>query len=104
MKTWRITELTGYQPITTFYEDFSIADLFGQTAIMDTYKRAFEEWKSDYKYLTEFVMVLNWKVWEHYETNDDYAKLYNELYFIANDYAYDTLKDEEFTYFYKTTN
>ena len=30
----------GYEPITTFWDDFSIADVFGASAVKDTYKRA----------------------------------------------------------------
>lgn len=37
---WNITELNGYEPITTFWQDFSIADKFGDKAIADTYRRA----------------------------------------------------------------
>ena len=36
---WNITELNGYEPITTFWQDFSIADKFGIAAIEDTYRR-----------------------------------------------------------------
>jgi len=32
--TWRIEELTGYKPMTTFYEDFSIADRFDEIAVI----------------------------------------------------------------------
>ena len=28
IKDWKIEELTGYKPISTFYTDFSIADNF----------------------------------------------------------------------------
>ena len=35
----------GYEVFTTFWDDFTIADSFGISAIKDTYKRAFEEWK-----------------------------------------------------------
>lgn len=59
IKDWNPEPLTGYQPKTSFYRDFSIADNFGTDAIKDTYDRAFNEWKTNYKYLTEFVMVLN---------------------------------------------
>lgn len=45
----------GYELQTTFWEDFSIADRFGLSAIQDTFKRAFEEWKNNYKYLTELI-------------------------------------------------
>lgn len=99
-----IEAMTGYRPFTTFYEDFSIADNFGQAAIYDTYKRAFRSWKKDYKYFTELVMVLNWKIWEHYETNEEYAKLYNELWEIASNWALDNLKDEELSYYLRTTD
>lgn len=34
---------------TTFWSDFSIADAFGVNAVKDTYKRAFKEWKDDYR-------------------------------------------------------
>lgn len=37
---WNITEMNGYEPITTFWQDFSIADKFGNNAIADTYRRA----------------------------------------------------------------
>ena len=39
----------GYELQTTFWEDFTIADRFGLSAIQDTFNRAFEEWKEHYK-------------------------------------------------------
>ena len=92
----------GYEEQTTFWDDFSIADAFGKEAIQDTYDRAFKEWKSNYIYLTELVMVLNHKIWQWYEKNDEYAELYNELWQQADRYACDNLKDEELSYFYQT--
>ena len=59
---WNIESETGYKPMTTFWQDFSIADAFGVAAVEDTFKRAFNEWKGNYKYLTELVMVLNHKI------------------------------------------
>lgn len=104
IKTWNIEEMTGYTPITTFYEDFSIADRFGISAIKDTFKRAFENWKDNYKYLTELVMALNWKIWEHYEINEKIARVYNDLWEKADAYAQDNLKGDELRYFYATTD
>lgn len=103
IKDWNIEAMTGYKPITTFYRDFSIADKFGIDAVKDTYKRAFNEWKSDYKYLTELVMVLNWKSWEH-ENNVEYCQLYCDLFYELQDYAYKNLKDEALSYFIRTTD
>lgn len=57
----------GYELQTTFWNDFSIADQFGLSAVQDTFNRAFEEWKENYKYLTELVLVLNHKIWQYHE-------------------------------------
>ena len=94
----------GYKQFTTFYEDFSIAEKFGVKAIKDTYRRAFDNWKNNYAYLTELVMVLNWKIWRWYEKNDEFANLYNELWEKADAYACEHLKGEELSYFYQTTD
>ena len=51
----------------TFWMDFSIADRFGVKAVKDTYHRAFKAWKHDYRYLTDLVIVLNHKIWQHYD-------------------------------------
>ena len=96
--------VNGYETITTFWRDFSIADAFGLSAIQDTYNRAFNEWKNNYQYLTELVMILNWKIWSHYEKNERYAKLYNKLWEETDAYACEHLKGEELSYFYRTTD
>ena len=65
----------------TFFMDFSIADVRGASAIKDTYKRAFNEWKDDYKMLTALVVTLNHKIWQHYEAgNNKLALVYDELW------------------------
>lgn len=104
VENWTIQELTGYVPQTTFYTDFSIADKFGRDAIQDTYNRAFNEWKSNVKYLTELVMVLNWKIWRWYQKNDDYAELYNKLWQQSDQYCMDNLKGKDLEYYIQTTD
>lgn len=101
MTNWNVEEFCGYTPITTFWDDFSIADRFGKSAVQDTFNRAFAEWKSDYKYLTELAMVLNHKSWQHCETNKTLSELYVELYYKVYDYAVDNLKPEEVRYFFE---
>jgi len=94
-----------YKPITTFHQDFTIADAFGVLAIRDTFQRAFKEWKGNYKYLTELVMVLNHKIWEHHNKgNMEYMLLYNELWAKADTYAVENLEGEEATYFFQVTD
>lgn len=97
-------KLMDYECKTTFWDDFTIAENFGKNAILDTYKRAFEEWKDDYIYLTELVMVLNHKIWHWYERNALVARIYNDLWEKTNEYAWNTLKGDELTYFYRTTD
>ena len=92
----------NYEYKTTFWMDFSIADRFGISAIKDTFDRAFEDWKNNYEYLTELVMVLNHKIWQWYDKNDNVAKLYNELWLKAQQYGYDTLEGDELDYFWRT--
>lgn len=90
---------------TTFWQDFTIADAFGTEAITDTFNRAFAEWKTNYIYLTEMVLILNWKIWQHYENKDqEKAKLYNTLWQQADEYAMNNLKGDELVYFLKTTD
>lgn len=104
LENWTIEEMAGYKPITTFYTDFSIADKFGTKAILETYQIAFQEWKHDYKYLTELAMVLNWKIWRWYEVNDEYSRLYDKLWRELDQWCIDNLKGEELKYYYKTTD
>lgn len=106
---WNVEALTGYKPITTFWQDFSIAERFGEKAIRDTYNRAFAEWKHDYKYLTELVMVLNHKIGYHYNPNatdreNALAYLYNDLWSDADLYANTHLEGDEYAYFYSITD
>lgn len=104
LENWTIEEETGYKPITTFYIDFSIADKFGLQAIQDTYNRAFEGWKSDYKYITELAMVLNWKCWRWYEVKDDYSRLYAELFHKLDEWIFNNLREGELEYYIRTTD
>lgn len=101
---WNITELTGYVPKTTFWQDYSIADAFGIDAIKDTYKRAFNEWKNNTEYITEMVMVLNHKCWWWYGKDTEKSKLYSDLYYTLDDWCLNNLKGDDFDYYVRTTD
>ena len=97
--------MENYQFKTTFWQDFTIADAFGIPAIRDTYKRAFSEWKSNTKFVTELVLVLNWKLWQHYEKgNQSVAEVYNELWQQTHQWCLDNLKDDDLVYYLRTTD
>lgn len=104
VKDWKIKEMTGYTPITTYYTDFGIAERFGASAIRDTYRKAKQNWGNNVKYFTEIVMVLNWKIWEHNEHNEEYVSLYNELWEEADNYAMEHFKGEDLNYYLSTTD
>lgn len=96
----------GYEMQTTFWSDFTIADAFGIDAIKDTYQRAFNEWKTNCKYITELSMVLNWKLFEWYnkDENCEQWKLYQKLYMQTDTWCMDNLKGEDLEYYIKTTD
>lgn len=96
---------TGYQPQTTFWSDFGIAEPFGEKAVEDTYNRAFREWKNDKVYLTELSMMLNWKLWQHYDKgNEKMARLYDKLWKQTDKYAHTHLKGDDLQYYIRTTD
>lgn len=90
---------------TTFFTDFTIADMYGEKWIRETYQNAFEGWKDNVQYFTEFVVALNWKLWEHYENwNEPLARVYDELWRQADEYACEHFKWEDATYYWQQTD
>ena len=97
--------MDGYRFQTTFWMDFTIADAFGEDAVKDTFKRAFEEWRDNYIYLTELVIVMNMKCWYWYDKgNHSLSHIYSDYYYQAKDYACDHLDEDEFEYFFQMTD
>ncbi|MCQ2739792.1 MAG: hypothetical protein MJ237_06150 [bacterium] len=97
--------MSGYEAFTTFYSDFTLAELVsGAKGVKDTYKRAFNAWKSDYKYITEMVMVLNHKIWEHYGHNSEMAETYNDLWQELDSWCGENLKGDAARYYFEVTD
>ena len=89
------------RPSSTFYADFSVADVFGLKAIEDTYRRSFDGWKSDVKMFTEMVAVLNHKIWEWHENGvEEYARLYDRLWKDADAYGSEHFEGGDGEYYY----
>lgn len=85
-----------YEPFTTFANDFAIAECFGDSAILDTYKRAVRGWIGNYKYMTELVMVLNHLCWFwYYNKEQDLSQLYSDLYYKAADAFYEFYDEKD---------
>ena len=103
---WEMADLIGYKPITTFWQDFSIADVFGAAAVNDTARRVWDEWHNDYKMITEMIMVLNHKSWFYAEKNTALCTIYSDLYYF---YDAEFLKEfennkEALSYYFKITD
>ena len=89
---------------TTFYTDFTFAELFGKEAIIDIYKRCLKEWSNDVRYFTAFVMALNHKIRYWYEKDKKVAKVYDELWREADSLALEIFQWEDKKYYLRTTD
>lgn len=94
----------GYECMTTFWDDFSIADRFGANAVKDTFRRAFNEWKDNVEYATELSLVLYHKIHQHFTRNKKLALLYDEIWRDLVDYVYDNWCEEDLSYYYRITD
>lgn len=117
-----LAEMTGWKPQYTFYSDFAIAE-FCETymrdrgAVVKTFRQVIKSWGSDYKALTEIIMVLNHKIWAFYgkddagvdarylgvskEMGNNIAKVYNSLWEEAKKEFFKRFaKNEEATSYY----
>ena len=122
---WTIEEETGYKPISTFWQDFSIADAaprFGEDAIFAirmTFKSAIRSFRDDYKMMTELSMVLNHKIFEHHDkavrakkegllNRRDYhmmlAREYDGAWRATHDWCRENFKGEALEYYLDTTD
>ena len=101
-------KMTGYEPKTTFWRDFVNAEHFGVDGIRDIYERIMHEWRGNYIYLTELVLVLNWNIWYWNGAGtslaEKFTELYNELWEKADQFALDNLAGEELQYFLRTVD
>lgn len=87
---------------TTFWEEFSIADTYGQGAIIKHYVLAFEQWKDNLDFLTELVLVLNLKISQWFDVDDVIGLTYDALWKMTDEYAMDTLKGDDLHYYLST--
>ena len=99
-------EMIGYEPKTTFWSDFTIAERFGLSGVKDTYDRSIKSWKEDIVYMTELSMVLNHKGWIYHEANEELSKYYFNLYNEIDNLIFQLFEDgsDEIHYYIQTTD
>ena len=103
---WRamMSDMTGYKPFTTFFSDLSIAEFYGIPSIKATYKSVIKSWGKNIKYMTEFSLCLNHKIWQLYENNENIAKIYDELWRECCEYIESHFEGEDLSYYYEVTD
>ena len=93
-----------YTPITTFFSDLSIAEFYGEESIRETYRDVIASWGEDIKYITEFSMCLNHKIWQLYKHCDHIARVYDELWRKSVNYIVNHFEGEDLSYYYRVTD
>ena len=98
-------DMTGYSPITNWWDTFTEAEEDSIITIDNTFNRLLNIAKNDYKKLTELVMITNWKLWQHHHFgNEELSMFYQKLYEEADVYACNHLKGDELLYFFRTVD
>ena len=87
---------------TTFWEEFSLADNYGSEGVIEHYNLVFNQWKDYLRFLTELVLVLNWKIYQWYQVDDTLGKTYDELWKRTDQYVLDTSKGDKLHYYLST--
>ena len=91
----------GKKRHTTFYSDFTIAELVGgQQGVKETLYNVKSSWKDDVQFMAELVIVLNHKIWEHYQTNESLGRLYDKLWRETDEFCRKHFKGEDLSFYY----
>lgn len=95
----------GKERKTTFFSDLSIAEYYGEEAVIETYNNVMREWKDDITYMCEWVISLNQKIWQHYgNKNEKLTELYYGLWKRADNYCCKHFEGEELNTYYDYTD
>jgi len=93
----QLEDLKGCKRQTTFTADLSIGEwTSGWSGVFDTLRRCMVEWRDNVEFMSEFVLCVNWKAWEHHaRKNANWAKFYSLLYEGVRDLMYDYYEGDD---------
>ncbi len=103
----KIMATLGYECISTFYYDLSIAEyVSGEKGVKDTIRNVKKSWISDHKMFTEFALALAYKAIQWENVDVELSQFYGDAYYEVRDYYYDHYKNNEDakTYFFNVTD
>lgn len=91
----------------TFWEAFDNAEETGPDTIIAIAGILYLRWRDHIKELTDFVMVVNHKSWNHHDMGNSglcslYADLYYKYYEKAINYLEENNREEDLRYFIRT--
>ena len=91
----------------TFWKAFDDAEEAGLNTVIMIASILYQRWRDEICELTDFVMVVNHKSWEHHRKGNSalqelYTDLYYEYYEKAINYLESKGRNEELSYFIRT--
>jgi len=84
----------GYNSFTTFFGDLSIGEYVGEKSIRETHRNVLQSWIENIKYITEYYMALNHKIWQMHAYLSKQSKPVIELNFERLMYLYNELWED----------
>lgn len=90
-----------------FWEDFSFADLYDDSKILETYERIFNQWNHNHLAIADLIIATNHKLWQWWERSEETnveqekemftkrARLYEQLWLKTDAYAHSNFEGEQ---------
>ena len=114
---WEIEDF-GYEPKYEIWEGFRELESYGIRKEGNTFfvdqellvhilhlfrcSMQTKNFTSDIKWMTEFVMVLNWSIWYWHPKFEPLARLYDRMWRDASEFVENNFKEDDLRYYYRT--
>ena len=101
-----LAEFTDYRSVTTYWDDYSIAEKKSLDEVKTLFKTTLQDAKDDHRNLTELALVMSWKAsfWAGKPGKSSLCGLYLNLFEDVNEYAVTHLRGSKLDYYYDVTD